>query len=879
MHIINAHIPVIFAGILFIVAAPLRGNTFAQDDSLTLHQNILRSKELIHESKTDSAIGLLFSTSQKAKNLGYWQIFYDSEIALAKLHEEKGDLNDVIKDFIELIRELEKHDQFELLANAYFALGEVYLEYELSKKALGYFFLSNDYYERSGNIDKQLETLDILGHLYLENGDYEQSEDALYKAIQLSEKEKPMTDISPFLKKLVLIYQFTGDENKMLAINRQLFNIAKEKSDLLAIANSLTDLGYNYVALDEYPKALKHFIDAYFTKTVLNQPDDIIATALTNIGITYHHLNENLTAIDTLKSALVIWEKIVNEEKIAELNNLIANIYTLEKEYRVAENYASNALSVAEKLKNLELLRDSYQTFSQVYQQSNNFEKALKYYKDYLEMNDSIQKINKAREALISQREFNAEKAEKELSLIIADQEVKDLAMRQLALEAESSLREIELLKSNQELQQLENERALQELKITQQALEAAKKDREIDELHQRGDLQRLALARKEAEEKEQKKTIELLQQKSMLREEALERTALRRKFLFMTIGLLIAVLTLIIIGYFQKRRDNKLLSRQKESILKINRELEEKNNKIAAQKDELEDSFKAIESTLEKLKRAQKQLIESEKMASLGQITAGIAHEINNPINFVSSNINPLKLNLKELREVLEAYQTAVRDNDVDRGKLEEARNLEDKYDIHYVLQEIDLLLNGITEGASRTREIIRGLRNFSRIDQHELRRADIHEALDSTLILLKNNYKNRIIIKKEYDEKLEPIECYPGQLNQVFMNILNNAIQAIEDNGTITIRTKKMKSRVVIWISDDGKGISRNIRYKIFDPFFTTKEVGEGTGLGLSISYGIVQQHKGKIKVNSKPGEGTTFKISLPLVQSLAKPEVVKS
>ncbi|MBS0001370.1 MAG: GHKL domain-containing protein [Cyclobacteriaceae bacterium] len=362
------------------------------------------------------------------------------------------------------------------------------------------------------------------------------------------------------------------------------------------------------------------------------------------------------------------------------------------------------------------------------------------------------------------------------------------------------------------------------------------------------------------------KKTIQLLEQQSQLREQQLERTTLRRRLAFMTIGLLVIILILIIIGYIQKRKDNKLLSQQKESILNINRELEEKNNEIASQRDKVANSFIELENTVDELKKTQKQLIEAEKMASIGQLTAGIAHEINNPINFVSSNINPLRMNLKELKEILETYRMATA-NGIENEKIQFAKELEKKYDLDYLIAEVDLLLNGISEGASRTKEIVHGLRNFSRVDEHELRSASVHDGLDSTLLLLNNLFKNRIEIEKIYDENLQSIDCYPGQLNQVFMNILNNAVQAIEGTGKITIKTKRIKNRAVIWITDTGSGIPREHMTRIFDPFFTTKEVGEGTGLGLSISYGIIQQHKGEIKVISKPGRGTTFKITLPI------------
>jgi signal transduction histidine kinase len=225
--------------------------------------------------------------------------------------------------------------------------------------------------------------------------------------------------------------------------------------------------------------------------------------------------------------------------------------------------------------------------------------------------------------------------------------------------------------------------------------------------------------------------------------------------------------------------------------------------------------------------------------------------------------------MNLTELKEILEAYRNATA-NGIESDQVQYAHDLEKKYDLDYLIEELDLLLNGISEGASRTKEIVQGLRNFSRVDEHDLRSASVHAGLDSTLILLNNVFKNRIEIEKNYDENLQSIECFPGQLNQVFMNILNNAIQAIEGTGKITIKTRKIKNRAVIWITDTGKGIPKDHLKRIFDPFFTTKKVGEGTGLGLSISYGIIQQHKGEIKVNSKPGKGTAFKISLPIQHS---------
>jgi signal transduction histidine kinase len=268
----------------------------------------------------------------------------------------------------------------------------------------------------------------------------------------------------------------------------------------------------------------------------------------------------------------------------------------------------------------------------------------------------------------------------------------------------------------------------------------------------------------------------------------------------------------------------------------------------------------------LERLKFAQSQLVQSEKMASLGQLVAGIAHEINNPVTFISAGVESLNTNLEEVRQVLDIYHKLTAANV--KEKLKEIEKLKEKVEYKEALREINKLIESIKTGTERTTEIVKGLRTFSRLDEDVLKIANIHEGLDSTLILLRNKYKQRIEIEKHYGD-IPEIECYPGQLNQVFMNILSNAIDAIDDKGTITISTVKLNDKVQVSIKDTGRGIPENIRTKIFEPFFTTKEVGHGTGLGLSISHGIIEKHRGSIKVISEVGKGSGFVIVLPVKQ----------
>ncbi len=292
---------------------------------------------------------------------------------------------------------------------------------------------------------------------------------------------------------------------------------------------------------------------------------------------------------------------------------------------------------------------------------------------------------------------------------------------------------------------------------------------------------------------------------------------------------------------------------------------------KVAERTEELQLSNTNLSTALVNLKDTQIQLVEAEKMASLGQLTAGIAHEINNPINFVKSNIKPLQLDINDLLAVINEYNTLhTLPNTAIPDKLQYIENLKKKIDLEYVKTEIESMVKGIREGAERTAEIVMGLRNFSRLDEGEIKTVNIHEGLESTLILLKNIMPEQIKVVKNFAANGN-IECFPGKLNQVFMNILSNGIQAIKAKKelsveeSVTITTKDLGDQLLISIKDSGIGMTDEVKQKIFDPFFTTKDVGEGTGLGLSIVYKIIQKHQGKIEVISAEGKGAEFLITL--------------
>ena len=260
--------------------------------------------------------------------------------------------------------------------------------------------------------------------------------------------------------------------------------------------------------------------------------------------------------------------------------------------------------------------------------------------------------------------------------------------------------------------------------------------------------------------------------------------------------------------------------------------------------------------------KLIESQMVQNAKMASLGELVAGIAHELNNPLGFIHANLGNLKKFSKKILGLIETYDHL----DIPEKTREEVEKQKEEINFEYLKNRMTEMIERSGVGADRMKKIIQDLKTFSRLDAAEFAGADINDAIETTLNIMHNEYKNRIEIKKEFGD-LPLVDCYIAKLNQVFMNLIVNACHAIEGKGEIKIITGTQNGSVNIEISDTGSGIPEEVIEKIFDPFFTTKPIGKGTGLGLSISYGIVKQHKGEIDVKSRPGEGTAFTIKIPI------------
>ena len=288
--------------------------------------------------------------------------------------------------------------------------------------------------------------------------------------------------------------------------------------------------------------------------------------------------------------------------------------------------------------------------------------------------------------------------------------------------------------------------------------------------------------------------------------------------------------------------------------------------NSLKLSMDALEKEKDEQKALIRKLQEAQSQLLQSEKMASIGQLAAGVAHEINNPVGYVASNLGSLGKYIKDLFTVLDAYEAAEPLLAAHPETLAAIRAVKEQADVGFLKQDIEELVGESQEGVKRVKQIVQDLKDFSHVDQSEWQWADLHKGLDSTLNVARNEIKYKADVVKNYSD-IPQVECLASQINQVFMNLMVNAAHAIEDRGVITVNTGQTGHEVWVEVRDNGKGIPEENLKRIFDPFFTTKPVGKGTGLGLSLAYGIIQKHNGRIEVESEVGKGTCFRIWLPV------------
>lgn len=286
--------------------------------------------------------------------------------------------------------------------------------------------------------------------------------------------------------------------------------------------------------------------------------------------------------------------------------------------------------------------------------------------------------------------------------------------------------------------------------------------------------------------------------------------------------------------------------------------------NKLEAKMQELQHTITEQQKTEETMKTMQAQIIQQEKMASIGQLAAGVAHEINNPMGFITSNLTSLGKYAERLDSYIAALQASLAACPGHPG-MEELDRLRQQLKVDYIVSDLTQLVHESLEGASRVRRIVQDLKSFSRVDQAEMTRTDLNKSLETTINIAWNELKYIATLERRFGD-IPELVCNPQQLNQVFLNLLVNAAQSMDDPGTITVSSWYEEGYICVSVADTGRGMPEEVCARVFEPFYTTKQAGKGTGLGLSISADIVRKHKGEINVESEPGKGTVFTVRLP-------------
>jgi signal transduction histidine kinase len=309
------------------------------------------------------------------------------------------------------------------------------------------------------------------------------------------------------------------------------------------------------------------------------------------------------------------------------------------------------------------------------------------------------------------------------------------------------------------------------------------------------------------------------------------------------------------------------------EDVLALNAQYRATADALRERNLQLQRVADSERQALENLKKAESQLVQAEKLSALGQMVAGVAHEINNPLAFVTNNVAVLRRDIDLLQELIRRYQEA--DATLAAHDAERATHIRDfaaSIDLPYTQESLQLLITRSSEGLKRIRQIVKNLRDFARLDEGDVKEADLNEGIASTIAIIQSQATERdVTLTAALSEDLPPVTCYPAKINQVVLNLVANAIDACNPGGCVTVRTHRTDTGAAIVVADNGRGIDPSIKDRIFDPFFTTKPQGQGTGLGLSVSYGIVAAHGGRIEVDSALGQGTRFVVTLPLAPAV--------
>lgn len=709
--------------------------------------------------------------------------------------------------------------------------------------------------ESQENIQKSWEAKNLVGEIYLTQNDFPK---AIHLFLEMSMQAEKVNNYSVSANgylSLANIYSHMGAFTKA----NQTYELAYDQFSQIDYELGMIEVkaaaSLNHLVANRLEQALVSYnkLLSLATKDSLAYFKLIAHDGLLEI---YEKTKNRRKGIEIGKDYLsLIATEGGSEQMAANAHNRMAALYLNNNENQLALESLQKAEQIGDSGQAGDKIRSrTYQLLSEAYEALGNTNQSSEYANKFESLQSRLPAESSYHPDDLEEAEQLAGELEKESRSIITEQQLakeqEEKSKRQEILSDEiSRLKQLEheALVGNRNLGHtaLEAEYIHQDLMVAQHEFESTERQAEI--LRYKESLIRHQLELRVAEEEKL-----ILQQKAEI--------SAKRQQIYLVIGgsfLLIAII--LGVEYLRIRKLNKLLKSQQDTIHQRNVELQMSNATIMEKNAKLHKAH-------DELKRTQANLIQAEKMSALGMLTAGIAHEVNNPISFVSNGLQILDENINEAFDVLSTFEQIIQLNDIDEIKSNYNIHKSENQSVSVLKKDTADLMEDVKFGATRITEIVDGLRIFSRKDEKKFKKAQLSDIIESALLISKSKYKGRVQIIKEYGNNIPSIDCYPGQLNQIFINLIGNAADAIEGEGWIKIMLQNIDNKYVrAIVQDSGSGMTEDVQKKIFEPLYTTKESGKGTGLGLSITTDIIKTHRGHIDVRSKVGVGTAFILTL--------------
>ncbi len=606
--------------------------------------------------------------------------------------------------------------------------------------------------------------------------------------------------------------------------NQEALRLFLQTTDSLGMANAYESLGNVYRHIGKYVESLDCQIKCMGIRERNKAPAKEIAKAYTHIANVHMSMEQFDDALKYYKKSLDLWKKENNQEQLAiSTLNYGAVLFSI-KRLEESQMHLERSLQIFDSLELRYGIGAAYANLGDVFMEKKQLKEARTALNEALDIYQSAG--DKGRTAMFLSNLGEIEVMDNNYPLAINYYEQ--------ALDLANQIGRPTTLKDTYERLSFLYEKTgqFEEAYFSNKSLMEVK-----DSMLNTSTLEKIQELQTQYETEKKDQEIEFLKKNE-------ERRVKERNFLILGLGILF-VLSLVTLRAFRTASNA--------------------NRKLSAEQEQTKALLQEKEELLEKLQFTHEKLIQSEKMASLGQFVAGVAHEINNPISFINTNIYALKMDFEEVHGLLEKVGELKNTDDMDRS-IQEVIKMSERMDTSYLNTEIQQMVDGIERGISRTKNIINSLLTFSHHSKEGFEKADLNQGLEHTLTIIKGNLDGKTIIHKDLGE-IPKIDCHISRIQQVFLNVLNNSLQAIEESGNIYIKSWQENDQVKISIRDDGKGMDQTTQQRIFEPFFTTKKLGQGTGLGMAISYGIIEQHNGELELDSTLGEGTEVLISLPI------------